>query len=164
MSIIHRHYSTLCQHLINMSLYACSIRNQPRSRTKSVGLIVLYSVPPGRLVGEWSTEAPIPGLVPLRAIPSAARRCPALARCHPGGKAICHCGIGRPRLWNLHPGFGPLQTPPKYQVWRLDLEPVHIFFFFFLLTNQLRQNLEILSLRHQSLAQKWWASFPRLNQ
>lgn len=40
---------------------------------ESVGLIVLSSVPPGRLVGEWSAEAPVPGLVPLRALPSAAR-------------------------------------------------------------------------------------------
>lgn len=102
-----------------------SIRNQ-------MSLIVLWSVPPGRLVGERSPEAPLPGLVPLRAVPAAAGRRPALARGHAGGTAICHCGTGRRRLWNLHPGFGPLQTPPKYQVRRLDWQPIYIFFFFYI--------------------------------
>lgn len=34
-----------------------------------LSLIFLWSIPPGRLVGERRAEAPVPGMVPLRAIP-----------------------------------------------------------------------------------------------
>lgn len=100
--------------------------------SETIGKIVVWSVPPGRLVGERRAEAPLPGLVPLRALPAAARRRPALARGHAGGTAVRHCGTGRRRLWNLHPGLGALQTPPKYQVRRLDFG---LFLFFHLLTS-----------------------------
>ncbi len=78
-----------------------------------------WSVPPGRLVGEWCAEASVPCLVPLRAIPQTTWRCPAPARCHAGGKAICHRGAGRPCIGDLHPWLRALQTTSECQVWIL---------------------------------------------
>lgn len=85
-----------------------------------------FSLPPGRLVGERRAEAPVPGLVPLRALPSTPRRRPALTRRHAGGEAVRHRGTGRPRLRNLHPGFGPLPATSEHQVGPLDSQPLRV--------------------------------------
>ena len=68
-------------------------------------------------MGERGAEAPLPGLVPLRALPQAPGRRPAPAGGHLGGAALRHRGAGGPRLRHLHPGLGALQEAPQREVW-----------------------------------------------